>query len=170
MDDLAEELGVSKKTLYATFPTKEALLEAVVEHKYAHVSATLDALRRNAPRGFSERLPLLLSTLQRELAEIRPPFVRDMRRYAPHVFEKVERRRQKLIEKHFNSLFRNGQRSGDVRRDLPVRLIVETLLAAVHAIVNPQKVEDLNLEPKEAFAGVLELLLHGALRREGSSS
>nr|MBA3354117.1 helix-turn-helix transcriptional regulator [Blastocatellia bacterium] len=35
MDDLAAELGVSKKTLYAHFPGKDALLEAVLNDKFA---------------------------------------------------------------------------------------------------------------------------------------
>ena len=41
MDDLAEELGISKKTLYAHFPGKFDLLEAVLADKLAGVEATL---------------------------------------------------------------------------------------------------------------------------------
>jgi AcrR family transcriptional regulator len=38
-DDLAGEFGISKKTLYALFPSKEALLEAVVLEKFGGVEA-----------------------------------------------------------------------------------------------------------------------------------
>ena len=38
-DDLASELAISKKTLYALFPSKEALLEAVVLQKFTSVEA-----------------------------------------------------------------------------------------------------------------------------------
>ena len=41
MDDLAEELGMSKKTLYAHFPSKTALLEAVIADKLRSVEAGL---------------------------------------------------------------------------------------------------------------------------------
>ena len=41
MDDLAEELGISKKTLYAYFPGKFDLLEAVLADKFAGVEAML---------------------------------------------------------------------------------------------------------------------------------
>ena len=41
MDDLAEELAISKKTLYAHFPSKIALLEAVLADKFASVEACL---------------------------------------------------------------------------------------------------------------------------------
>src|ERR671925_2218500 len=42
MDDLAEELGMSKKTLYASFPSKLDLLQAVLVDKFRSVEADLD--------------------------------------------------------------------------------------------------------------------------------
>ena len=44
MDDLAEELGMSKKTLYASFPSKDALLRAVLLDKFRSVEMDLDGI------------------------------------------------------------------------------------------------------------------------------
>ena len=44
MDDLAEELGMSKKTLYASFPSKTALLRAVLLDKFRNVESDLDRI------------------------------------------------------------------------------------------------------------------------------
>src|SRR6266446_3902391 len=87
MDDLAEELGISKKTLYAHFPSKIELLEAVLADKFANVEAKLNAITRAHPHDFSRALHELLANTQRELDEIKPPFVRDMRQKAPQVFK-----------------------------------------------------------------------------------
>ena len=134
MDDLAEELGISKKTLYAHFPSKIALLEAVLANKFAGVEAKLREVTRAYPRDFSTALRELLSNTQRELDEIKPPFVRDMRQKAPHVFKMVERRRAELIERHFGKLFIEGQRTGMVRKDIPAKLMIEILLTMVQGI------------------------------------
>src|SRR2546427_4968343 len=75
MDDLAEELGVSKKTLYTHFPSKTVLLEAVLADKFAGVSATLEKVTREHSRDFPVALHELLANTQRELDEIKPPFV-----------------------------------------------------------------------------------------------
>ena len=83
MDDLAEELGISKKTLYAHFPGKFDLLEAVLADKLAGVEATLKKVTRAHPRDFPATLRELLAGTHRELDEIKPPFVRDMRQKAP---------------------------------------------------------------------------------------
>ena len=167
MDDLAEELGISKKTLYAHFPGKIELLEAVLADKFAGVEARLKEATRAHPHDFPATLHALLTNTQRELDEIKPPFVRDMRQKAPHVFKMVERRRGEVIERFFGKLFVEGQRTGMVRKDLPAKVLIEILLGAVQAIVNPAKVEELGLTPQTAFTSVVKVVLDGVLTRKG---
>jgi AcrR family transcriptional regulator len=170
MDDLAAELGISKKTLYAHFTGKTELLEAVLADKFARVSSTLERITRENPHDFSAALHQLLAGMQHELDEIKPPFVRDMRLKAPHVFKTIERRRAQMIARHFGKLFADGQRTGMLRRDVPAKLIIEILLGAVQAIMNPPKIEELGLVPKTAFTGIIKVVLEGALIRKGEKS
>jgi AcrR family transcriptional regulator len=167
MDDLAEELAISKKTVYAHFPSKIALLEAVLADKFAGVEAKLEEIARAYPHDFSAALHELLANTQRELDEIKPPFVRDMRQKAPQMFKIGEHRRAHLIERFFGKLFLEGQRTGMVRKDLSAKLLIEILLAAVQAIANPAKVQELGLTPKTAFASVLKVVLEGVITRKG---
>jgi AcrR family transcriptional regulator len=167
MDDLANELGISKKTLYAHFPGKLDLLEAVLADKFASVESTLKEVTRAHPHDFSAALPDLLVNTRRELDEIKPPFVRDIRQKAPHVFKVVERRRAALIERYFGKLFVEGQRAGMVRKDVPANLMIEILLAMVQAIMNPAKMEELGMVPKEGFGGIIKIVLEGALTSKG---
>jgi TetR/AcrR family transcriptional regulator, cholesterol catabolism regulator len=167
MDDLAEELGVSKKTLYAHFPGKFDLLEAVLAAKLAAVEATLKQVTRSHPSDFPATLRELLASTHRELDEIKPPFVRDMRQKAPDVFKVVERRRAAIIQRYFGKFFIEGQRAGMVRKDVPANLIIEILLAMVQSIMNPPKMEELGMMPKEGFSGILKIILEGALTSKG---
>jgi AcrR family transcriptional regulator len=167
MDDLAAELGISKKTLYAHFPGKFDLLEAVLADKFAAVEARLKEVTRAPSHDFPATLHELLAGTQRELDEIKPPFVRDMRQKAPHVFKVVERRRAALIQRYFGKLFVEGQRAGMVRKDVPAKLIIEILLAIVQSVMNPPKIEELGMMPKEAFGEILKIVLEGALTQKG---
>jgi AcrR family transcriptional regulator len=167
MDDLAEELGISKKTLYTHFPGKFDLLEAVLDDKFASVEAMLKELTRTDTHNFPVTLRELLAGTHRELDEIKPPFVRDMRQKAPEVFKIVERRRAALIQRYFGKFFVEGQRAGMVRKDVPAKLMIEILLALVQSIMNPLKMEELGMMPKEGFAGILKIILEGALTAKG---
>ena len=167
MDDLAEELGISKKTLYAYFPGKFDLLEAVLADKLTAVEATLKEVTRAHPDDFPATLRELLAGTQRELDEIKPPFVRDMRQKAPDVFKLVERRRAALIQRYMGKFFVDGQRLGMVRKDVPAKLIIEILLAMVQSIMNPPKMEELGMMPKEGYTGILKIVLEGALTSKG---
>ncbi len=170
MNDLAAELGISKKTLYVHFPDKMAVLEAVLADKFAGVQAKLEQVTREHAHDFPAALHELLANTQRELDEIKPPFVRDMRQKAPHVFKTVERRRSELIGHFFGKLFVEGQRAGMVRKDIPAKIMIEILLGTVQAIVNPAKVEELGLTPRSAFSAVLDVVLEGVLTRKGQKS
>lgn len=165
MDDLAAELAVSKKTLYAHYPSKEALLAAVLKAKYKGIRATIKEATAKPERPLAEVLHDLLRGLRGELDELQPAFLRDMRK-APELFKQLEERRARLIRKHFGRLFRRGQRDGHVRSDLPAGLMIETFLASVQAIMNPARLTELGLAPREAFTALIDLLLHGVLVRQ----
>lgn len=170
MDDLAGELGISKKTIYAHFPGKFDLLEAVLADKLASVEATLKEVTCAHPKDFSATLRDLLAGTQRELDEIKPRFVRDMRQKAPEVFKLVERRRAALIQRYIGRFFVQGQREGMVRKDVPAKLIIEILLGVVQSIMNPSKIEELRIMPKEGYTGILKIVLEGTLTSKGRNA
>jgi len=169
MDDLAEDLGMSKKTLYALFPAKSALLRAVLLDKFRSVEADLDQVTAPGSTDDLAALHGLLACMQRHTEEIQPPFVRDIRREAPEVFKVIEGRRREIIQRYFGKLFGQGRSAGIIRKDLPTRLMVEILVGATEAIMNPAKITELGLTPKSGYRSVISVILEGLLTEKGRS-
>ncbi len=167
MDDLAAELGMSKKTLYGSFPRKIDLLRAVLFNKFRSIETDLDRLTGRNVNDVLVALHELLACVQQHTAEIQPPFVRDIRREAPDMFELVQSRRRALIQRYFGKLFDDGRRAGIIRRDIPTRMMIEILLSATEAIVNPAKMAELGLTPKTGFSTVITVILEGVLTDKG---
>jgi AcrR family transcriptional regulator len=165
MDDLADELGMSKKTLYAHFSSKTALLEAVIGDKLSRVDADLG--RAMGAGDFSAQLHGLLACMRGHTEEIQPAFVRDVRREAPELFALVQDGRRKLIQRHFGKLLESGRKAGSIRRDIPTKLLIEILVGAVDAIVNPARLGEFGLTPRTGFAHIVSVFLDGALVRNG---
>ena len=163
MDDLARDLAISKKTLYASFPSKAALVEAVIHEKFRCIDADLRRITAAASRDCLGALHRLLTCVQGHVEEIQPPFVRDMRREAPALFQVVERRRREVIQRHFGKVFLEGRRTGLIRRDIPSKLAIEILLGTVQAIMNPAKMEELELSPEGGFSAIISVVLEGLM-------
>lgn len=169
MDDLARELAMSKKTLYACFPSKTALVEAVLHDKFRRVDADLGRITSDVASDCLGALHHLLACVQGHMEEIQPPFVRDIRREAPDVFKVVESRRRDVIQRHFGKVFLEGRRAGLIRRDIPPKLAIEILLGAVQAIMNPPKMEELGLTPKSGFSSIIRVVLEGVTTEQARS-
>lgn len=167
MDDLAAELGMSKKTLYLAFPSKTALIEAVLKDKFREVEADLGQLAKGQAADVEIVLHQLLDCVQRHTAEIQPAFVRDIGRETPELFQMVEQKRRELIRRYFGGLFEDGKKAGVIRRDIPTHLIIEILLGAVQSIMNPPKLMELGLTLEQGYSSVIRLVLEGALVLKG---
>lgn len=165
MDDLAAELGMSKKTLYVAFPSKDALIEAVLKEKFREVEADLGQLAKGQAADVEIVLHRLLDCVQRHTAEIQPAFVRDIGRETPELFQMVEQKRRELIRRYFGGLFEDGKKGGVIRSDIPTHLIIEILLGAVQSIMNPTKLVELGLTVEQGYSSIIRLLLEGALQR-----
>ena len=165
MDDLAAELGMSKKTLYAHFPSKTALLEAVIADKLRSVEAALKAVTDDRTTDFPARLGAMLAAMSRQAGEIQPAFIRDVRREAPELFALVQDGRRKVIQRHFGKLLKDGRKAGSIRGDIPAEVMIEMLIGAVDAIINPARMEELGLTPKMGFTHITSVFLEGALIR-----
>lgn len=167
MDDLAAELGMSKKTLYMAFPSKATLIEAVLKDKFREVEADLDQLAKDQAADVEAALHQFLNCLQRHTAEIQPAFVRDIGRETPELFQLVEQKRREVICRYFGGLFEDGKKAGVIRSDIPTRLLIEILLGAVQSIMNPPKLMELGLTVEQGYSSVIRLILEGALVPKG---
>ena len=169
MDDLAEELGMSKKTLYGSFPSKLDLLRAVLLDKFRSVEADLDRIMTSASKDVLGALHQLLTCMQQHTEEIQPPFVRDIRRETPEMFQLVQSRRRDLIQRYFGQIFEDGRRAGILRKDVSTRLMIEILVGATEAIMNPPKMAELGLTPTTGYMNIMTVIFEGLLTDKGRS-
>lgn len=169
MDELADELGMSKRTLYAHFPSKTSLVEAALIDNFQEIEAELEGITSESSSDFPAALHRFLACLQRHMSEIQPPFVRDIQREAPEMFKLVESRRRDLVQRCFGRLFSEGRQAAIIREEIPGELLIEILLGALQAVMNPSKMAELGLTPKSGFSAIVKVLLEGVITEQGRS-
>ncbi len=166
MDDLARELGMSKKTVYSHFASKEDLLRAVLAIRASDADQGMEAIV-SAKDSFPVKLGHLVRFIHGKVAEVSPLFLEDIRRYAPECFRVVEEFRGRAIPLYFGRLFDEGTRTGHVRAQVNPDLLIRMLLLSIQGIIRPDVVGELHLHPREALDHILAILFDGILTPNG---
>src|SRR6187549_2605452 len=117
MDDLAAELGMSKKTLYAHFSSKDDIVRAVLEQLGAEVRAEADALFANRSLTFAEKLRGFAEGMYERLSKLNPRTPRELQRYAPHLHQLLVEIPQRNIPYIFGRFIEEGKIAKKVRSD-----------------------------------------------------
>src|SRR5688572_31950347 len=128
MSEIARRAGVVRATIYVHFPTRESLLDAVMEYAVGQVAeATKDA---EPERGEPvEALERMLQATWRQLAQFHGLLALNIARLSA---EELHRRHRPMLDQ-LEPLIERGQKKGVFRGDLPVAWHLAVLRAIVHA-------------------------------------
>ncbi len=167
MDDLARDLGVSKKTLYAHFPSKSAIAEQVVAFIGRTMRARFDAILDNPALPFAQKLCAVIDIIGNAIAKVSPAMLRDLQRDAPDLFQKIEELRQKNVPYVFGRLLREGLAAGFVRPEVDIAFATEFWLQAVRGLMHPDSLERTQLTPRQVLDRAIPLFFNGLLTPTG---
>ncbi len=163
MDETAADAGVSKKTLYQHFPSKESLLEAVAEESVAACNAELRAILLDTSTKPLVRMRRMMDYVAEIYSEMSVALVHDMRRSVPGIWQKIEEGRQRLIEEDFSALLREGRTKGDFRNDVDTPVFLLIYAEVVKHVLNPAAFAQLKIAPSQVFDVVCKVLFEGLL-------
>jgi AcrR family transcriptional regulator len=127
MSEIARRAGVVRATIYVHFPTRESLLDAVMEHAVAQVA---EAMRGAEPhRGEpKEALERVLRATWRQLAQFHGLLALNTARLSA---EELHRRHVPMLDQ-LEPLIERGQKQGVFRSDLPVSWQLAVIRSIVH--------------------------------------
>lgn len=160
-EELARELGMSKKTLYRHFASKEALLDALLDDFAAGVGGMLRQLFAVREQTIAERLRRMLEGVAARLSPIQPVFLLSLKRSAPAQFARIEELRRQTLRHHLVPLIEAGRATGEIRPDLDAAFVVDLLIELLHRVLDPETLSRLNLLPAQAVPRALDLVFHG---------
>lgn len=127
MSAVAKQAGVSRVTLYAHFPTWEAVLEAAVTRA---VDRTMAALLAAEPDDgpADEAVDRMIAAAWRHLARFGAMAQTVAEQMSPGAVARTHRAAHSTI----GALIERGQREGSVRTDMPASWLVTACIALIH--------------------------------------
>ncbi len=169
LDEIASDLGMSKKTLYKHFESKEDLLREMVRSYTRALSGRIEGIV-SSDIAFQVKLRNLLIEIGTTLASVNRQLLIDIQRYLPDLWTEVEEFRRRQLMDKMGRMVEQGIREKIFRENLNPELFLLVFISAVQGIITPSVLSNRSFSAAEAFSAILEILYAGALSDDARAS
>ena len=124
MDDVARELGMSKKTLYQYIENKNDLVSKVLDYHLFEKDCSFKKISKKNLNAIEELLEVGVQIIK-SIKDYNPSTEYDLKKYYPELFKKLHTVRK---ERMFESIIKNiqkGKKEGLFRDDLDEEIITK---------------------------------------------
>lgn len=140
MDDISNNLGMSKKTLYQYFADKDELVDAVIEGHISEVEAKCLTCRQNATDAIHE-IFLSMEYITEELSNMNPMVLYDLEKFHYRSFQRFKMYKDKflgeMIKKNIEWGITDDLYRTDFTVDVMCKFRVESMMIPFNVAVFP---------------------------------
>jgi len=170
MEEIAADLGMSKKTLYKFFPGKEQLLKEMVSTKKCELEDYVLKLWGNENLSFLEKLKILMNYISQNNSAFRGPLAHDLQKNFPAIWDEItESRRTHSLEK-FSLLIKEGIEKGVFRNDIDQQILFLIFMSALQGALNPEALVELPVSGTQVLEAIVKVFLEGVFTEEGRNT
>ncbi len=166
MDDIARELGVSKKTIYQTFPDKAAIVHAVMQAHSQGEKIVMNEIRQKTQNALEE-LVEVLHYISRTLQLASPMLIYEMKKYYPESWQFFRKNEDEFHLPHIRSNLERGIEEGLFRSDIKVEEISRFRLGMLDAILDTKLFPHDVFNQNEVMIEISRFYIHGLLTDKG---
>lgn len=135
MDDIARELGRSKKTLYQFFPNKDVLVNRIMEQYLRSDQALLLDFRKTSSDAIEEWYKILNHNC-RFLSSMNPYVIFDLRKYHAEAWNMFVDYKHNVIRKAVRDNLKRGKREGLYRADMDENILSGIYVLKIEVLVD----------------------------------
>ena len=168
IDDICRELGMSKKTFYVYFASKDELIEQMLQANLNYIDGKMEDLLRI--KDFRQIVKLFMKRQETEKNDVRrvPQLAYDLKKYYPRQFADFQEKCLEMQQRYLEQYLEMGVSQGLVRADLNIK-ITAFLFAGLHsaAIRDFEELEAHNHNMHQLGYTTMDILVRGILSEEG---
>ena len=152
MDDLAKELGISKKTLYKEIENKADLVKFCVQYDLKKDEDSIYQISANTENAIEELL-LIASHIYSELQTFHPTMMHDLVKFYPESWKLVENHRDIFAKKNITDNLKKGIQQGLYRKDINTEMVT---MLQLHLSFLPLQANSKNFKPADVYLEILK--------------
>jgi len=160
MDELVNEIGMSKATLYRYYRSKEELFEAVVDDFFDEIEEEIRHIL-NTDLPSDAIIQEFISSISKRLSTIDPNAAYDIEKSAPSLFKKFLERRKITILDNLVNILEKGKNEGFYRSDISSVIVANIILASIDQLTKKEFVINNEVSYRDIFTSVIGVVIDG---------
>ncbi len=166
MNDVARELGISKKTLYQLVESKDDLVVRVLEYHISTEKAKCTLLASIAPNAIEEIFIIMESNSQ-ELTRMKTNIVNDLQKYHRKGWELIRRFHSDFVLKVIRDNLLRGRNEKLYRENFDIEIVSKLHLTTAFNLFDPELFPVLVNDRITLFNEYMMHYLHGIVSPKG---
>jgi len=168
MDEIARLVGISKKTIYAEFSSKEELVNAAIEASLNEYKCDLDEMD-TINESAIDHLLRMTRYVRETFTSMNPLLMQDIQRFYPKCWQKINEFKTEKVLQNFIMVLEQGKQSGDFRKEINSELLAYMRMDQITNTFssNYSKSSHSFLDCQLA---ILDHFIHGILTDQGRSN
>ncbi|MGI5911083.1 MAG: TetR/AcrR family transcriptional regulator [Syntrophomonadaceae bacterium] len=157
MDELAQQAGVSKRTIYRYFRSKEEVIEASLDTFMAEMDRQIENIMAQDLTASDVIKAVINNLIIYGQFIMNPMGLNDLRTYYPHLWKKIDAFRLERIRMVITKFIKQSHNA--LLHETDPRIVTAVILASIQAVVNPDFILENNLTFEETANQLSKLMM-----------
>lgn len=166
MDMIAENLGISKKTIYKHFSGKKEILMACMTEHVDERSELIDRIIEDSPNVIHGMIDMVQSSTQ-QMSETNPIMFKELARYYPQIFESIIKNREKEAYEQFFNIISEGKNKGLFRTNLNTDITTKLFIHQMQLLIDEELFPVEKYDKKSLYEHISYTFIRGIATHEG---
>ena len=166
MDDIAEEMKISKKTIYTFFANKEALVQSVVFSMYSYITTNLTQIREKANNPISELYEVKMFIMHQLKGEKTSP-QHQLRKYYSNIHNELQKKQFDFMTKSVKKSLTKGVEMKLFRSSIDIDFISRMYFNGMVGIKNVDMFPIEKYSPEQLMENYLDYHLRAIVTEDG---
>jgi TetR/AcrR family transcriptional regulator, cholesterol catabolism regulator len=166
MDEIATQLGISKKTIYQFFTDKDDMVYAVIEQEMRNKEAECLQYRYDSHDAVHE-IFLAVEDFEEMLRYTNPIILYDLEKYHPRAFQKIRDFKYQFLFDAILENLRSGIEEGVYRKDIQRDIVAKCRIELAFMVFNTDLFPQSRYSLSEVNYELTMLFLNGIVTDKG---
>jgi AcrR family transcriptional regulator len=166
MDDLASQLGISKKTIYQFYKDKDALVMAVINFELEEQSVKCKKTQDMAENAVHEMF-MILEDIQQMFKNMNPMTMTELQKYYPEAFARIQNHKDEFMHQIIKTNLVKGIQEGVYRKEIDPEILSIYRLETSFVPFNPQLYPFSKFDIGKVTLQIIENFIYGVMSIKG---